>query len=378
MSNSWTIINNLQPFLQEAWNKAGFEGPTAVQEKTVPEILGGKDVIAESPTGTGKTLAYLLPVLDKIDPEKKDAQAVIMASSRELVMQVLEEVRIWTEGRGIERAALIGGANVKRQLEKLKKKPQVIVGTPGRISELLKTKKLKVHEVKTLVFDEGDQLFSREHQQSVDQIIKATLKDRQILVFSATLNKETEEKAKERMSQPEVVRIGQEAAMSDKVEHIYIPVEQREKITTLRKIMNLEGMKALAFSNDVNLLSTYAAKLEYNGLPLGVLHSETTKQERETSIKRFRDGKYPLLLATDVASRGLDIKGLTHVVQLDVPKDTKQYTHRAGRTGRAGGEGTVVSIVTGLEVNKLEKLGKKLGITLKEGRLYKGHLTVDN
>lgn len=374
MSNTWSIISSFQPFLQEAWAKSKFTNPTSIQDKSIVSILEGKDVIAESPTGTGKTLAYLLPALQKIDVEKKEVQILILASTRELVMQILEEIRIWSEGSGIERTAIIGGANVKRQLDKLKEKPQIIVGTPGRVVELIQSKKLKVHEVRTVVFDEGDQLFSCEHQKEVDQIIKSTMKIKQVLVFSATLQEEVEIKAKERMADPLVIRIMGDGVQKENVDHFYIACEEREKLTTLRKLMNIKDMKALAFSNNKNQIEMFAAKLEYNGLALGVLYSEKTKQERETALKRFRDGKYALFLATDVASRGLDIKGLTHVVQLDVPKDEKQYTHRAGRTGRAGQNGVVLSVVTGIEAQRLLKLAKKLDINLKEVRLYKGTL----
>jgi superfamily II DNA/RNA helicase len=374
MSNTWSIIPSFQPFLQEAWAKSKFINPTPIQDKSIVSILEGKDVIAESPTGTGKTLAYLLPALQKIDVEKKDVQILILASTRELVMQILEEIRIWSEGSGIEGTAIIGGANVKRQLDKLKKKPQIIVGTPGRVVELIQLKKLKVHEVRTIVFDEGDQLFSSEHQKEVDKIITSTMKIKQILVFSATLQEEVEKKAKERMTDPLVIRIMGDDVQKGNVDHFYIACEEREKLTTLRKLMNINDMKALAFSNNKNQIEMFAAKLEYNGLALGILYSEKTKQERETALKRFRDGKYPLLFATDVASRGLDIKELTHVVQLDVPKDEMQYTHRAGRTGRAGQRGVVLSVVTGIEAQRLLKLGKKLAINLKEVRLYKGEL----
>ena len=374
MSNTWSIIPSLKPFLQEAWTKSKFTNPTPIQEKSIVSILEGKDVIAESPTGTGKTLAYLLPTLQKINVEKKAVQILILASTRELVMQILEEINIWSEGSDIESLAVIGGANIKRQMDKLKKKPQIIVGTPGRVVELIQLKKLKVHEVKTLVFDEGDQLFSSEHQKEVDQIIKSTMKIKQVLVFSATLQEEVEKKAKERMREPLVIRIKDDGGQKENVDHFYIVCEERGKLTTLRKLMNIKDMKALAFSNNKNQIETLAAKLEYNGLTLGVLYNEKTKQERKIALKRFRDGKYPLLLATDVASRGLDIKELTHVVQLDVPRDEQQYTHRAGRTGRAGQSGVVLSLVTGIEARRLLKLGKELAINLKEVRLYKGTL----
>ncbi|HHX56984.1 MAG TPA: DEAD/DEAH box helicase, partial [Clostridiales bacterium] len=297
-----------------------------------------------------------------------------LASTRELVMQILEEIRIWSEGSKIEGTAIIGGANVKRQLDKLKKKPQIIIGTPGRVVELILSKKLKVHEVRTLVFDEGDQLFSREHQKEVDEIIKSTMKIKQVLVFSATLQEEVEKKAKERMTDPLVIRIMDDGVQKENVDHFYIVCEEREKLATLRKLINIKDMKALAFLNNKNQIEMLAAKLEYKGLALGVLYSEKSKQERETALMRFRDGKYSLLLATDVASRGLDIKNLTHVLQLEVPKDENQYTHRAGRTGRAGQSGVVLSVVTGIEAQRLLKLGKRLAINLKEVRLYKGTL----
>ncbi|ADU29029.1 DEAD/DEAH box helicase [Evansella cellulosilytica] len=373
MSHTSSIIHSFQPFLQEAWKKSHFKEVTEIQKQVIPAILEGQDIIAESPTGTGKTLAYLLPTLEKIDVNKKEMQVLIFASSRELVMQILEEIRIWTEGSSIGRAALIGGANVKRQIDKLKKKPQIVVATPGRAVELMQQKKLKVHEVKTVVFDEADQLFSNEHQKQIDHVLKSTLKDRQILVFSATLNELVEEKAKIRMNDAKVVRVKLDEEANN-VEHVYIICEQRDKMTTLRRLINLKGLRALAFSNDIQLLSTYAAKLEYDGMPLGLLHSETTKQEREQALRQFREKRTPLLLATDVASRGLDIKELTHVFQLDVPRDAEQYKHRAGRTGRAGQEGTVISLVTEQEVQKLLQLGKKLSLTMYEKRLYKGEL----
>jgi len=231
MSNTWSIIQSLQPFLQEAWEKSKFIKPTPIQDKSIVSILEGKDVIAESPTGTGKTLAYLIPALHKIDVENKNVQVLILASSRELVMQILEEIRIWSKGSKIEAAALIGGADIKRQLEKLKKKPHIIVGTPGRVVELVQMKKLKVHEVKTIVFDEGDQLFSDEHQKEVDQIIKSTMKIKQVLVFSATLQEEVEKKAKERMADPLVIRIKDGGIQKENVDHFYIVCEEREKLT---------------------------------------------------------------------------------------------------------------------------------------------------
>jgi superfamily II DNA/RNA helicase len=368
------FLTNMKPFLQEAWRKAGFESATAIQEKAIPLILEGKDVMAESPTGTGKTITYLLPLLEKIDPGKQNTQAVIVAPSRELVMQILQVIQEWSQGSGITNTSLIGGANVKRQLEKLKKAPHVIVGTPGRIQELIAMKKLKMHEVKTIALDEGDQLLVPEHLQTVKSIIKATKSDRQMVLFSATLPESTETIARELMNEPEIVKITKDDMPPSKVEHLYIVCEQREKLDMLRKLLHVGSFKALAFIRDVGNLTVMKEKLQYKGIAPGVLHGESKKEERAAALKNFRTGKSPLLLATDVAARGLDIKGLTHVIHVDFPKDLKQYVHRSGRTGRQGAAGTVISFVTEREERVLKQFARELGISVQQKVLYGGQI----
>ncbi|MFJ7830721.1 DEAD/DEAH box helicase [Peribacillus sp. NPDC097284] len=374
MSELPVLLNDRKPFIQEVWKKSGFAQLTPVQTKTIPVIAQGKDVMAESPTGTGKTLAYLLPLLEKIDPEKKSPQALILASSRELVMQINEEIRIWSEGSGISGAAFIGGANVKRQLDKLKKHPQVIAGTPGRVYELIAQKKLKMHEVKTIVLDEGDQLIIPEHMQTINNIIKTTLKDRQIMVFSATLPEETEKVARGFMNEPELIKVDKSEKMDSKVDHLYFVVERREKSKILEKITRLKDVKALAFLNDIAELSVLHEKLSYKGIEMGVLHGESNKVDREKALRKLRSGKSPMLIATDVAARGLDIKGLTAVVHIDMAENIDQYIHRSGRTGRAGADGTVISIVTEREERELKKMARELEIPLTKVTFYGGNI----
>lgn len=374
MSNPSSIIPSLPPYLQEVWEKSGFTNLTAIQADMIPEALKGKNIIAEAPTGSGKTLAYLLPALQKVDMNIKQAQIVIVASSRELVMQILDEVQKWSNDSGISGAALIGGANVKRQLEKLKKKPQIIVATPGRLMELVKSKKLKIHEVTTLVLDEADQLFAKEHINEIDDLMKAIMKDCQRIFCSATIPKHVEKQAKERMTSPSVIRINMDVDHLERVDHTYLVAERRDKVKLLRKLVNVEGLYGLAFSNDIRELETFASRLEFRGKNVGVLHGTTTKQEREKAISQFRSGEVPILMATDVASRGLDIDGLTHVIQMDLPNDIQQYVHRSGRTGRAGRPGTVVSIVTEGEKERLLQIGKKLGLKMEEKTLSHGEL----
>jgi superfamily II DNA/RNA helicase len=365
----------LEPFLQNAWGKAGFETPTSIQTAAIPLILEGRDVIAESPTGTGKTLAYLLPLLNRIDIKNPSLQAVVLASSQELVMQVFQEFQKWSEGSEIRGTSIIGGANVKRQLEKLKKRPQIIFATPGRLLELYKAKKVKMHEVKMIILDEADQLLVPEHRGTVQNIVKATLQDRQVILFSATLKKETEQLAREFTNEAEVVRIEKDETVSEgNVEHFYFVCEQRDKVKLLEKIARLNNVKALAFINDITEVSVTAAKLNFKDLAVGFLHSELNKMDREKALRAFRQGKINLLIATDVAARGLDIQGVTHVVHIDLPKDLSQYVHRTGRTGRMGASGTILSLVTEREERELKVYCRQLNVPLQKRVFFKGEI----
>lgn len=374
-NDTHTAIDNLKSFLQEAWQTSGFTELSSIQAKTGKLISEGHDVIAEAPTGSGKTLAYLLPLLQKIDPNKKQIQVVVLASSHELVMQIHQEMQQWSKGSGITTASLIGGANIKRQIERLKKKPQIVVGTPGRIMELITKKKIKMHEVQTLVLDEADQLFVPEHKNTMERIVKSTLTDRQLLLFSATLPKEMEDVATQLMMNPEIVRVHESDTDKPNVDHGYIVCEAREKIDMLVKITNVQEAKVLAFMRDIGNLHVLAEKLAYKKVNVGALHSDTGKEQRAKALKNFRTSENNLLVATDVAARGLDISDLNIVVNMDVPRNATQYIHRAGRTGRLGAsEGTVVSIIEPTDMKHIKKLAKELGIMFQEKRLYKGKL----
>ncbi len=367
-------LDQLTEFLQENWKKASFPNMTAIQEKAIPVIVEGRDIIAEAPTGSGKTLAYLIPILNKIDVSNSNIQTVILASSHELVMQIHKEVQNWSDGSSVKTAAFIGGANIKRQMEKLKKKPQIIVGTPGRVLELIKKKKIKMHHVQTIVLDEADQLIVPEHRETVKEIIQAARSERQLLIFSATLTEEVVQEVTHWMKTPEIIKITNDSSLPE-VEHIYFVCENREKIEILRKLGRLENMKGIVFMEDIGRLNVFSQKLQYKKLPIGVLHSDVNKKDRQNAIKNFREGKFSLLLATDVAARGLHIEGINYVIHLDIPKDFTQYVHRSGRTGRLGStKGTVISIVNPIEEQKLKRLLKKLHIYAKEKELVRGEI----
>lgn len=369
------LDNNMNAFLQEAWQVSGFKEPTAIQIRTISLIGQGRDIIAEAPTGSGKTLAYLLPLLQKIDATKKQAQVVILASSHELVMQIHQEIQKWAKGSGITSVSLIGGANVNRQIDKLKKKPQIVAGTPGRVLELINKKKIKMHEVQSLVLDEADQLIVPEHIGTVENIMKSTLKERQLLLFSATLPQAMEDIALPYMKEPIVIRVQESETNKPKVDHVYLICEAREKMDLLKKVTNITGSKVLAFMRDIGNLSVLAEKLTYKGLTVGILHSDTGKEQRAKALKTFRSADNALLLATDVAARGLDIEDLTYVVNVDMPRDITQYKHRAGRTGRLGSAGgTVVSLIEAHQLKQLRKFADEFGVELQEKVFYAGKL----
>lgn len=373
MSNS-DFIKKFKPFIQQKWEAVGFEQATPVQEKTVPLMLEGKDLMVESPTGTGKTLAYALPLLHNIDSDIKHIQALILVPTRELVMQIHQEIQRFSEGSELQSVSLIGGADIKRQIEKLKKHPHIAVGTPRRIAELIQLKKLKMHEVKTIIFDEIDQTMTNEGTKTLEEIIKKTLRERQMLFFSATLPVETVRFGEEIMRNPEVVRITRAEAPQDHVEHIYFVSDKRDKVDTLRKIIRQDGVKALVFIQSNPVVDHVAAKLEHLGMSFDVLYGDDHKTARETAIKHFKENKVQVLLVSDLGGRGLDFEGITHVIHYDLPREEGQYIHRSGRTGRMGATGTVVSIVTNSEVKTLKKMTKNLKIPISAKRFYKGNI----
>nr|WP_234293250.1 DEAD/DEAH box helicase [Fictibacillus sp. FJAT-27399] len=356
-----TQLKELHPFLQENWENAAFETLTPVQEQMLPSMLGRKDLIVESPTGTGKTLAYCLPVLQNIDSSSSSVQAVVIAPTKELVMQIHTVFQEYAQGSGISGTTLIGGVNVQRQIDKLKKKPQYIIGTPGRILELYKNKKLKLHEVKTIVVDEADVVYDMELMDEVQNIVKGTMKDRQLVFVSATISKKSEELAKEWMNEPLFIKVERDASAAKKVQNLYLISERRDKIDNLRRIIrHHSNMKAIVFFGDSMHLEEIAAKMAYRGITVGVISGQASKQERQKVMREFRASDHALLLSTDLAARGLDISGLTHVIHFDLADSEKQYIHRSGRTGRMGQEGTIISLVTEREENVLVKWAKKM------------------
>ena len=351
--------------------------PTKVQELVYPIIIEGKDVIAESETGSGKTLAYLVPIFEKYSEIQKTNQVIILVPTHELAMQVHAQVERLSKNSGIElkSAVIIGNVNILRQIEKLKEKPQIIIGTAGRIHELIKKKKIAAHTVKTIVIDEGDKLLNPDNINGVQEVIKCTMKDRQLLVFSASVTKKASEVAMDMMKDAKVIKTEKTQTIPTNIEHICLVVERREKLETLRKLTRIMKVKrAMIFINKVSDIEEATYKLVYQGLEAECLHGSNVKEDRKRVVEQFRTNKINYLVATDIAARGLHFDGIDTVFHISIPEDEMEYLHRSGRTGRNGQPGRSVLIVTKEELPLLKKYQKKFGINIVEKKMYQGKL----
>ncbi|EFM11585.1 DEAD/DEAH box helicase domain protein [Paenibacillus curdlanolyticus YK9] len=375
MGSKWTEIGIGQP-LADALEAAGIKEPTAVQSEAIAALLAGADVTARSQTGSGKTLAFLLPMLEQLDSASSAVQAVVLAPTQELAMQITRVAQAYGEAVGIRVVSLIGGAAMSRQVENLKKhKPQLVVGTPGRIHELAAGRKLKLSSVTKVVIDEADQVFNLGSVREVDVILKGTSRERQVAFFSATRPEEMAGMERKWMREPKLVDVSGTQRVAESIKHHFIVVDKRDKVDVARRLVRLiNPSAALLFLNDTENIAQWESKLRYEGFSVEMLYGDANKQRRSVTLDRFRSGSCKLLLATDVAARGLDIEGLPLVINLDPPIDADHYVHRAGRTGRMGKPGVVISIITYQERFIMDKFSKRLGIDLTERVMMRGKL----
>ena len=360
--------------LCEALAKQGLNKPMEIQEKTIGKVLAGQNLVGQAPTGTGKTLAYLLPAMQQIDPEIRQAQVLILAPTYELAMQIANVARELSQqaGLGVKVQGIIGGANIARQMDKLKEKPQLIVGSAGRIIELSRKGKLKLQQVKLLVLDEFDRLLDDQNLANTVEMVKLLPKERQVILFSATAPKKAMERA-DFLDSPEHVIVKEDAAVMEARENYYLMTPFRDKIENVRKLTRNLGVKrGLVFINRVFDAEKTLAHLQYDGIRAASLLGHQNKQARQKAIADLKKGKIQLLLSTALAARGLDIEGVDYVFNLDLPESAQVYQHRAGRTARAGAKGTVITLADIKEAYKLEQLEKRLGISFKPIKKAKG------
>ena len=361
--------------------------PTAVQAQAIPEILEGTSLLFQSETGTGKTLAYLLPLLENAESHenpKKEVRIVIVAPTIELASQIKTQVKIVTDSKA---ALLVGGAPIKRQIELLKEKPLVVIGGPARLLELFHLKKLKLDGVEAVVLDEVDRLISPELRDETIELIKSMKKDVQLLAASATITASVQKILQEtRIKQNGASESGlktlflpHEDVLRKRITHYALFAETRDKIETLRKLLVAEKpQKAIVFTSRVDQVANIVAKLKYKNIECYALTAKLEKTERKSTIDKFRSGKIKILVTSDLASRGMDIPDITHVIQMDMPGDEDFFIHRAGRTARMGKTGVNIVIGDAFEMRKYAAIEKKLKIKVYPRMLYKGTLVDPN
>lgn len=367
----------LDEVLVKALKQEGIIEPTAIQEKTIPLIAEGKDVVGQSETGTGKTLAFLLPLIQKIDLQKKETQVMILTPTHELAIQIQREIEKLAKNSGLEvtSTAIIGNVNIARQIDKLKEKQHIIVGSSGRILELIQKKKISSQTIKTMVLDEADRLFDENNSKDVKAVIKTTLKRTQMLLFSATLSPITLQRASEILKDPEVIRVTNKVMIAPTIQHMCFETELRDKIVVLRKLISIiHPTRALIFINKSEEIENMVEKLRFHSLEVEGIYGGASKINRRKAMDDFKSGKISLLVASDLAARGLDIKGITHIFNLDLPEDPGLYLHRVGRTGRAGESGIAISIVSAKEVNYIKRLENTFQIKIEPKDMLSGKI----
>lgn len=376
MNNNFEQLG-LSKSLTDGLTKNGIMSPTAIQTEAMPAILAGKDIIGQSPTGTGKTLAYLLPLFQKLDTTRRETQACILAPTHELAIQIQRQIELLAQSSGmpVTAAPIIGDVNIARQIEKLKDKPHIITGSSGRILELIQKKKINAQTIKTIVLDEADRLLDDRNIDSIKGVIKTTQKDRQLLAFSATVTAMALERAQALMRSPLLVSVSNKAETAPDIVHWYFVAEQRDKFETLRKVIHSSGLdQALVFINKSDDVGLTVDKLNYHSLTAAGIHGSFGKEDRKKAMDGFRSGKVQLLVASDLAARGIDIPGIQYVINLDLPEDPEMYLHRAGRTGRAGTSGVVISFVAPRETQLIAKYEKVLKIKMLPKQVARGKI----
>ena len=338
----------------------GIETPTPIQERTIPSVLEGKDVIAKAQTGTGKTLAFVLPILEKIDVQNSDVQALILTPTRELAQQISKEIKRMIENvEGIQTLAVYGGQDVAHQLKKLKGATHIVVATPGRLLDHIRRESIDLSTVRMLVLDEADQMLHMGFLPEVDEIIHETFSSRQTMLFSATMPKEIRSLAKKYMVEPEFIEVKAKRVTVDEVKQVVVKTtDRRKQATLLHLIEEHRPFLAIIFCRTKIRAKKLHEAMIANGYESDELHGDLTQAKREKAMKRFRDAKIQFLVATDVAARGLDVEGVTHVYNYDIPHDVESYVHRIGRTGRAGGDGIAITLVAPKDMDFLRMIEK--------------------
>lgn len=354
---------DLKPNILEVIHHLKFKKPTEIQEKIIPKIIKGNSVIGQSRTGSGKTHAYLLPLFNQLDSTKREVQFVITAPTRELAMQIYDEVKKIIqlsnkEGEWVAKL-LVGGTDKQKMMEKLKQPPHIIVGTPGRILDLVKEEALSIYSAKSFVIDEADLMLDLGFINDVDQLLVRAKRDIQLLVFSATIPVRLQHFFKKYLENPIYVKVNDHFS-PETMEHLLIAVKHKEKADIILEISKaINPYISIIFTNGKKQADELASELQEKGIDVGIIHGGLTPRERKRVLKDIQNLRYQYIVATDLAARGIDIKGVSHVINADLPKEEEFYIHRVGRTARAGMEGTAISLYQEADLKLIQKLEDK-------------------
>jgi ATP-dependent RNA helicase DeaD len=361
----------LPELLLESVEKMGFESPSPVQAETIPVALSGKDLIGLSQTGSGKTAAFALPTLAKIDQGLTKPQALIVCPTRELAVQVCEEVfRLSSTMGGIRSLPVYGGAPMERQLRALNKGTHIVVGTPGRLLDHLRRKSFDPRHIETVILDEADRMLDMGFREEMEELLKALPEERQTMFFSATMNKGVRRLIDHFGNEPELVEIKRKALTVSSIDQSCYEVRGRSKVEVVSRLIDLEQPKlTVIFANTKRVVDELTESLMARGFSADRLHGDITQMMRERVLNRFREGTIEILIATDVAARGLDIDDVELVINYELPQDPEDYVHRIGRTGRAGRDGKAVSFVFGRDIYRLQTIEKYIRQPIRRERV---------
>ncbi len=327
--------------------KMGFEEATPIQAETIPLSLENKDVIGQAQTGTGKTAAFGIPLVEKVDIKSEAIQGIIIAPTRELAIQVSEELYKIGSGKRVRVLPIYGGQDIGRQIRSLKKAPHIIVGTPGRVLDHINRKTLHLDHVRTVILDEADEMLNMGFIEDIEAILAETPEERQTLLFSATMPGPIQRIAEKFMKDPTVVRVKAKEMTVPSIEQYYIEVQERNKFDVLTRLLDIQAPElAIVFGRTKRRVDELSEALNLRGYTAEGIHGDLSQAKRLSVLRKFKEGNIDVLVATDVAARGLDISGVTHVYNFDIPQDPESYVHRIGRTGRAGNTGVAMTFIT--------------------------------
>ena len=358
-----------------AVQELGFERPTEIQEKTIPVVLNQTtDLVALAQTGTGKTAAFGLPLLQYVNTKNKKAQSIILSPTRELCLQITSELKSYAKHNPkIKIVAVYGGASINEQAKQIKNGAQIIVATPGRTKDMIQRNLLHIDEIEVCVLDEADEMLNMGFYEDIKSILSHTPEEKSTWLFSATMPKEVAQIAKKFMSKPHEITVGNKNQGASTVAHFYYEVGARQRYQALKRIVDINpAIYAVIFCRTKRDTQKIADKLIEDGYNAGALHGDLSQQQRDLVMNTFRKKQIQILIATDVAARGIDVDNLSHVIQFQLPDDNETYTHRSGRTGRAGNKGESLVIITKSEFNKIRSLEKVIGSKFKSRSIPSG------